>query len=126
MGLDRILEVKTLRKKIGVLCAEQGRAQRWSGTLVQERMAGHPESAGTIYVDGHVRVYHGGLAKLLRRYVARQRLCLRGTIDYWVNAMDGEPFFVRHTMEGTPECRSSAGAHALVLLLECKSGYAQL
>jgi hypothetical protein len=25
--------------------------------------------------------------------VARQRLCLRATTDYWVNAMDGQPFF---------------------------------
>jgi hypothetical protein len=25
--------------------------------------------------------------------VARQRLCLCGTIDFWVNAMDGQPFF---------------------------------
>src|SRR5208283_751079 len=24
----------------------------------------------------------------------RERLCLRGTTDYWVNAMDGRPFFV--------------------------------
>jgi hypothetical protein len=31
---------------------------------------------------------------LPRRYVARQRLCQRGTTDYWVNAMDGQPFFV--------------------------------
>ena len=29
-----------------------------------------------------------------RHYVARQRLCLRATTDYWVNAMDGQPFFV--------------------------------
>jgi len=26
--------------------------------------------------------------------IARERLCLRGTTDYWVNAMDGRPFFV--------------------------------
>jgi predicted nucleic acid-binding Zn-ribbon protein len=26
--------------------------------------------------------------------VARQKLCLRATTDYWVNAMDGQPFFV--------------------------------
>jgi hypothetical protein len=25
--------------------------------------------------------------------VARERLCLRGTTDYWINAMDGQPFF---------------------------------
>jgi hypothetical protein len=26
--------------------------------------------------------------------VARQKLCLRATTDYWVNAMDGQPFFM--------------------------------
>ena len=26
--------------------------------------------------------------------MARQRLCLRATTDYWVNAMNGQPFFV--------------------------------
>src|SRR5690242_18125862 len=31
---------------------------------------------------------------LPRRYVARERLCLRGTTDYWLNALDGRPFFV--------------------------------
>jgi hypothetical protein len=25
--------------------------------------------------------------------VARQKLCLRATVDFWVNAMDGQPFF---------------------------------
>jgi hypothetical protein len=49
---------------------------------------------GALYVDGHVRVYHGRQTQLPRRYVSRERLCLRGTTDYWVNAMDGQPFFV--------------------------------
>ena len=31
--------------------------------------------------------------KLPRHYVTRQKLCLRATTDYWVNAMDGAPFF---------------------------------
>ena len=57
-------------------------------------MSAGPESAGLFYVDGHVRVYHGELTRLPRRYVARERLCLRGTTDYWVNALDGQPFFV--------------------------------
>jgi hypothetical protein len=51
------------------------------------------ELAGTLYVDGHVRVYHGQKTRLPRRYVARQRLCLRGTTDYWVNDALGQPFF---------------------------------
>src|SRR2546430_16444803 len=44
------------------------------------------------YFDGHVRVYHGDQTALPRHYVARERLCLRATTDYWVNAMDGQPF----------------------------------
>jgi hypothetical protein len=39
-----------------------------------------------------VRVYHGDQTALPRHYVARERLCLRATTDYWVNAMDGQPF----------------------------------
>ena len=27
-----------------------------------------------------------------RHYVARERLCLRAITDYWINAMDGQPF----------------------------------
>lgn len=94
IGLDRIPEVKTMREKLGLLCADPGRAQSWSSTLAKEWMAATPEAAGTVYIDGHVRVYHGGLTKLPRRHVARERLLLRGTTDYWANAMDGQPFFV--------------------------------
>jgi hypothetical protein len=94
LGLDRVPEVKTLRGKLEQLCADEPAVRRWSSTLAQEWMKAEPQSAGTLYIDGHVRVYHGGLTELPRRYVARQRLCLRGTTDYWVNAMDGRPFFV--------------------------------
>jgi hypothetical protein len=57
-------------------------------------MQGDPEAAGTLYVDGHVRVYHGKSTKLPRRYISRERLCLRGTTDYWINDYIGRPFFV--------------------------------
>lgn len=94
VGLDRIPEVKTLREKLRALSQDATRVREWSSLLGRDWMAGAPESAGVLYVDGHVRVYHGKEAKLPRRYVARERLCLRGTTDYWVNAMDGQPFFV--------------------------------
>lgn len=93
MGLDRIPEVRTLREKIGLLTADN-RPTDWSAELCRNWMSDVPEEAGVLYVDGHVRVYHGEMAHLPRRYVARQKLCLRGTTDYWVNAMDGKPFFV--------------------------------
>jgi prepilin-type processing-associated H-X9-DG protein len=53
-----------------------------------------PDQAAVLYVDGHVRVYHGKTKQLPKHYVARERLCLSATADYWVNAMDGQPFFV--------------------------------
>ncbi len=49
---------------------------------------------GFLYVDGHVRVYHGAQTELPRHYVARQRLCLRATTDYWINDRAGDPLFV--------------------------------
>lgn len=57
-------------------------------------MDADPQEAGYLYVDGHVRVYHGQGALLPRRYVSRERLCLRGTTDYRVNDALGRPFFV--------------------------------
>ena len=93
LGLDRIPEVRTLRAKIDILCAN-GKAQAWSADLSQGWMrAQDPEQAGVLYVDGHTRVYHGTQTQLPRHYVARQKLCLRATVDFWVNAMDGQPFF---------------------------------
>jgi hypothetical protein len=93
LGFDRIPEAKTLRGKVKLL-VQDGRAEQWSGLLSRDWMALCPESAGVLYIDGHVRVYAGGQTELPRHYVARQQLCLRATTDYWVNAMDGQPFFM--------------------------------
>lgn len=92
MGLDRIPEVRCLRKKLSQLSQNEA-PQRWAGVLSKEWMEQNPELAGTLYIDGHVRLYHGQKTQLPRRYVARQRLCLRGTTDYWVNDALGQPFF---------------------------------
>ena len=96
LGLDRIPEVKTLRQKIKHL-SETGQVSEWGGDLSRQWMESDPESAGTLYVDGNVRVYNGSKTKLPRRYVARQKLCLRGMTDYWVNDQQSRPFFVIST-----------------------------
>jgi len=93
LGLDRIPEVRTLRDKLKHL-SDQGQVESWAAALSQEWMEADPEAAGVLYVDGHVRVYHGKKTKLPRRYVSRERLCLRGMSDYWVNDRQGRPFFV--------------------------------
>jgi hypothetical protein len=45
------------------------------------------------YVDGHVQVYHGRLAELGKKHVSRQRLCLPGMMEFWINSREGLPFF---------------------------------
>jgi hypothetical protein len=93
IGLDRAPEVRTLREKIAAM-ATSGSPQAWMKELSKSWMEGDPEEAGYLYVDGHVRVYNGAVATLPKRYVSRERLCLRGTTDYWVNDAVGRPFFV--------------------------------
>ena len=95
LGLDRIPEVRTLREKLKRLCTEQGRAARWNAVLAKEwigQQETEQPSGLAFYIDGHVRVYHGELTKLPRHYVPRERFYLRATVDYWVNALGGQPF----------------------------------
>jgi hypothetical protein len=96
LGLDRIPEVHTLRTKLGQMAQGQ-QVEGWSASLSQQWMEQAPELAGRLYLDGHVRVYHGHQTRLPRRYVAREKLCLRGTTDYWINDREGRPFFVVNT-----------------------------
>ena len=93
LGLDRIPEVKTLRTKVHLLTSAD-RAVQWGAELSRDWMEMFPETTSVLYIDGHVRVYSGSQTELPRHYVARQKLCLRATTDYWVNAMDGQPFFL--------------------------------
>jgi hypothetical protein len=92
LGLDRIPEVRTLRAKLKLLGKDLGQAMRWNAALAQEWIARQNAAELYFYCDGHVRVYHGDQTALPRHYVARERLCLRATTDYWINAMDGQPF----------------------------------
>ncbi len=93
IGLDRAPEVRTLRAKIALI-VEHGTPEAWMKELSRQWMTDDPLEAGYLYVDGHVRVYHGTEAVLPRRYVSREKICLRGTTDYWVNGALGSPFFV--------------------------------
>ncbi|NUN92449.1 MAG: transposase [Verrucomicrobiae bacterium] len=87
LGLDRVPEVKTLRGKLSRLAADFGRA------LAQRRVALRETVMGFLYIDGHVRVYHGQ-HRLPKTHVARMRLPMLGTSDYWVNDAAGDPLFV--------------------------------
>lgn len=97
LGLDRVPEVRTLREKVQIM-SQTGKPEEWSASLSQRWMGGTDgmaaSAANVLYIDGHVRVYHGQQTQLPKHYVAREKLCLRATVDYWANALDGQPFMV--------------------------------
>lgn len=93
LGLDRIPEVKTLREKIALL-AHNNKAKEWSVDLCNDWLQTLPEGSAALYVDGHVRVYSGEKFNIPKHFVPRIKLCLHAACDYWVNAMDGQPFFM--------------------------------
>ena len=92
LGLDRAPEVKTVRRKLRRLAA-CGRAADFGRALAQRRVADRGAAMGFLYRDGHVRVYHGQRT-LPKAHVARMRLAMPATTDYWVNDAAGDPLFV--------------------------------
>ena len=49
---------------------------------------------GFLYVDGHVRAYHGERPISSNAYVARRHLAMPATTDYWINDSSGDPLLV--------------------------------
>jgi len=90
IGYDRIPEVKKLRGMIGEL-TRFGKCEDWGKSLAMQWMKS--EEPELYYVDGHVQVYYGSLAELGKKHVSRQRLCLPGMMEFWVNSPEGLPFF---------------------------------
>lgn len=92
IGLDRILEVKTLRRKLTVL-ASRKMGQNFGRELARKRIAERGRMMGFLYIDGHVRAYHGK-HRIAKGYDTRKRLAVPATTDYWVNDRSGDPLFV--------------------------------
>ena len=92
IGLDRAPEVKTVRRKLTRLAAYH-RAERLGYELAQERVEQRGSRMGFLYVDGHVRAYHGKRT-LPKAFVPLRRLAMPATTDYWVGDQKGDPLFV--------------------------------
>ena len=90
LGLDRIPEARCLRSIVKELCSQE-MACEWNAYLSEEWI--NQEDTSIYYIDGHVQVYHGHLANLGKKHVSRQKLCLPGMVEFWVNNADGLPYF---------------------------------
>jgi len=92
LGLDRAPEMKTVRRKLTRL-ASYRRAEQLGAELARLRVEARGQLMGFLYVDGHVRVYHGKHT-IPKAHVARMRLSMPATTDYWINDQAGDPLFV--------------------------------
>jgi len=92
VGLDRMPEVKTLRRKLARLAALKG-SYRLGREIARQRITGRGKVLGFLYIDGHVRAYHGK-HQIPKAYVTRMHLAAPATTDYWVNDERGDPLFV--------------------------------
>jgi transposase/plasmid stability protein len=93
LGLDRAPEVKTLRRKLAELAARR-QATPFSQRLAERWVRDQADAVGLLYIDGHVRPYHGTAQTLPEAYVTRRRLCMPATTDVWVQQQDAQPLFV--------------------------------
>jgi hypothetical protein len=90
VGSDRVPEVKTIRRMVGQITSQKC-GEKWAAELSGSWIA--QDQPELYYIDGHVQVYHGYLGNLGKKHVSRQRLCLPGMMEFWVNASDGSPYF---------------------------------
>ncbi len=90
MGLDRVPEAKCLRGKLKEICSQE-KSEKWNMDLAGNWSS--EEENEFYYIDGHVQVYTGYKAKLGKKHVSRQKLCLPGMQEFWVNNKNGMPYF---------------------------------
>jgi hypothetical protein len=92
VGLDRFPEVKTIRRKLEQLAARR-RATELMYAMAQQRIDAQPDRVAFLYVDGHVREYHGHhpLAKTKK---SQRQVAKPGATDNWVHDAQGEPLLV--------------------------------
>ena len=111
LGLDRAPEVKTLRRKLAELGARD-RARHFHQRLAERWAEAEPDQLGLLYLDGHVRPYHGRTHKLPKQHVQQRGRPLPGTQDFHVNDARAEPLFVV-TAEATEGLLTMMDQHLL-------------
>ncbi|MHC4509912.1 MAG: putative transposase [Planctomycetota bacterium] len=92
LGLDRAPEVKTVRRKFARLAAMQ-RGKQLMDELARNRIAEDEDRVAFLYVDGHVREYHGKYP-LFQAKKAQRQVVTPAATDTWVHTADGEPLLV--------------------------------
>ena len=92
LGLDRAPEVKTVRRKLHEIGARK-LSRTLADAFARRWAQAEPEALGYLYIDGHVRPYHGRRHRTPNTFVQRRRLCMPATTEVWVNDARAQPWF---------------------------------
>jgi transposase len=92
VGLDRMPEVKTLRRKLSRLAAWK-HGKRLMEELARQRIREDVQRVALLYVDGHIREYHGK-HRLAKGKKPQRQVVTPAATDYWVHDAAGEPLLV--------------------------------
>lgn len=92
VGLDRMAEVKTLRRKLTLL-AERGQGHALMNELARLRLAQNEDRVAFLYLDGHVREY-SGKEPLAKTKKAQRSVATCAATDTWLHDADGAPLLV--------------------------------
>ena len=92
VGLDRMPEVKTMRRKFTVL-ATMERGRQLMDELARQRIARDEDRVAFLYADGHVREYHGK-SPLFSAKKPQRQVATPAVTDTWVHDARGEPLLV--------------------------------
>ena len=121
LGMDRAPEVKTIRRKLAHLAAT-GKGpdllEAMAAHLLTREDAADQDGPFLLYVDGHVRAYHGR-RKVAKTHLARTRFPAPATLETWVSDAHGDPVLV---VMATPGASLAAELRRLVPQLRAAVG----
>jgi hypothetical protein len=92
LGLDRMAEVKTLRRKLTLL-AEKRKGRELMNELARLRLAQDEDRLAFLYLDGHIREY-SGKAELAKAKKAQRSVATTAATDTWLHDAEGSPLLV--------------------------------
>jgi transposase len=87
LGLDRVAEVKTMRRKLHQLAA-RGQGIALMEELGRQRVKAYEGDPGVVFIDGHVEVYSGKV-KIGEVFSTRRKRVVKGSTGNWIHLAKG-------------------------------------
>ena len=133
LGLDRMPEVKTLRRKLAEM-GERRLGNTFRGKLTERWAKAEPREMAILYIDGHVRPYNGRTHTLPKCHVQQRGRPMPATKDFHMGNRRADPllFVTAEATEGLlwtldstllPEVRKLVGPRRRITIAFDREGW---